>query len=195
MALKIHAKWYLQQAENTFTSLQAPRLHWALRNAINTTAKQVERFAEKKVAQVSSIPPKRVKKGVYINGKATAKFLEADIIGSASPLPLKIFKARETKRGVIYKIFGKREVMPHGFIRGGKFPERVNLKMGGHVFTRTSGDKFPIAKQEGTSIAYVMSKPKVSSSIEHHARERLTKNIQSQIARQEYMVNQKAQHP
>ncbi|EJF92196.1 hypothetical protein ME9_01654, partial [Bartonella taylorii 8TBB] len=58
--------------KDTFTSLQAPRLNWALRNAVNTAAKQVERFAEKQIADVTSAQSKRVKKGVYIKEKATA---------------------------------------------------------------------------------------------------------------------------
>ncbi|CAK00819.1 hypothetical protein [Bartonella tribocorum] len=191
MKLIIHQKWYLQQAKDTFTSLQAPRLNWALRNALNTAAKQVERFTEKQVADLSSAQPKRVKKGVYIKDKATAQFLETDIIGSGTPIPLKFFKAKETKRGVTYTLFKKKEILPHGFIMGGSFPKRVELKMGGNVFQRDDGDQFPIAKQEGPSIAKVMSKPEIASAIAQYANERLTKNIQRQLKRQEYAANKK----
>lgn len=191
MKLIIHQKWYLQQVKDTFTNLQAPRLNWALRNAINTAAKQVERFTEKQVADISSAQSKRVKKGVYIKGKATAKFLETDIIGSGTPLPLKFFKAKETKRGVTYTMFGKQEILPHGFIKGGRFPKRVDLKMGGNVFQRADGDQFPIAKQEGPSIAKVMSKPEIANAIAQYASERLTKNIQRQLKRQEYAANKR----
>ncbi|WP_273721092.1 MULTISPECIES: hypothetical protein [unclassified Bartonella] len=192
MKLIIHQKWYLQQVKDTFTDLQAPRLNWALRNAINTSAKQVERFTEKQVADLSSAQPKRVKKGVYIKEKATAKFLETDIIGSGTPIPLKFFKAKETKRGVTYTLFGKKEILTHGFIKGGNFPKRVELKkMNGHVFQRVDSDKFPIAKQEGPSIAKVMSKPEIANAIAQYANERLTKNIQRQLARQEYAANKR----
>ncbi|WP_198039456.1 hypothetical protein [Bartonella refiksaydamii] len=192
MKLIIRQKWYLQQVKDTFTSLQAPRLNWALRNAVNTAAKQVERFAEKQIADVTSAKPKRVKKGVYIKGKATAKFLETDIIGSGTPIPLKFFQAQETKQGVTYKMFGKKEILPHAFICGGKFPKRVTLKMGNNVFQRADGDQFPIAKQEGPSIAGVISKPEIASAIVKEANERLIKNIQIQLARHEYAANKKA---
>ncbi|UNF44124.1 hypothetical protein MNL07_01055 [Bartonella krasnovii] len=192
MKLIIHQEWYLQQVKDTFTNLQAPRLNWALRNAINTSAKQVERFTEKQVADISSAQSKRVKKGVYIKEKATAKFLETDIIGSGTPIPLKFFKAKETKRGVAYTMFGKKEILTHGFIKGGNFPKRVELKkMNGHVFQRVDSDKFPIAKQEGPSIAKVMSKPEIANAIAQYANERLTKNIQRQLARQEYATNKR----
>ncbi|MCZ2204007.1 hypothetical protein [Bartonella sp. A05] len=192
MKLTIHTKWYSKQVTEMMTMLQAPRLHWALRNAVNDTAKQVERFTEQKVSKVASVQAKRVKKGVYVNTKATVDHLEADIRGSATLLPLKFFKARETKRGVVYTLFGRREIMPHGFIQGGKFPERVDLKMGGNVFQIVDGDRFPIAKQTGTSIASVMSKSEVSNAIEHYAHERLATNIRRQLARQKYAAKKKA---
>ncbi|OPB31162.1 hypothetical protein BAR153v2_001010 [Bartonella sp. AR 15-3] len=90
-------------------------------------------------------------------------------------------------------MFGKKEILPHGFIKGGSFPKRVELqKLKGNVFQRVDGDKFPIAKQEGPSIAAVMSKPEIASAIAQYANERLTKNIQYQLARQEYAANKKA---
>ncbi|AGF74839.1 hypothetical protein BAnh1_09670 [Bartonella australis AUST/NH1] len=192
MTLIIRQKWYLQQVEKSFSNLQAPRLNWALRNAINSSAKQVERFAEKQVTELTSAKSKRVKQGIYIKAKATAKFLETEIIGSGTALPLKFFKAKETKRGVVYTLFGKRQILPHGFIRGGRFPKRVDLNMGGNVFEKAKGDKFPIAKQEGPAIAKVMSGQEVTGSIEKYAHERLTKNIQIQLARQEYAAKKKA---
>ncbi|WP_375684804.1 hypothetical protein [Bartonella sp. AP1QHHD] len=185
-------KWYLQQVKDTFTNLQAPRLNWALRNALNTAAKQVERFTEKQVADVTSAQIKRIRRGVYIKEKATARFLETDIIGSGTPIPLKFFKVNETKRGVTYTLFGKKEILPHGFIKGGSFPKRVELKkLNGNVFQRDDGDQFPIAKQEGPSIAGMMSKPEIASAIAQYANERLTENIQRQLKRQEYAANKK----
>ncbi|WP_459778639.1 hypothetical protein, partial [Bartonella henselae] len=149
------------------------------------------RFTEKQVADLSSAQIKRIRRGVYIKEKATARFLETDLIGSGTPLPLKFFKAKETKHGVTYTLFGKKQILTHGFIKGGSFPKRVDLKMGGNVFQRDDGDQFPIAKQEGPSIAKVMSKPEIASAIAQYANERLTKNIQRQLARQEYAANKK----
>ncbi len=59
------------------------------------------------------------------------------------------------------------------------------------MFQRADGDQFPIAKQKGPSIAGVMSKPKIASAIVKEANERLTKNIQRQLSRQEYAANKK----
>ncbi|MDD9334127.1 MAG: hypothetical protein PV354_10890, partial [Bartonella sp.] len=90
------------------------------------------------------------------------------------------------------KMFGKKEILPHGFICGGKFPKRIKLKMGNNVFQRDDGDQFPIAKQSGPSIAGVMAKPEIASAIVKKANERLIANIQHQLARQEYAAKMKA---
>ncbi len=75
MKLIIHQKWYLQQVKDTFTSLQAPRLNWALRNALNTAAKQVERFTEKQVTDISSAKSSVLSKVFILKKKRQQGFL------------------------------------------------------------------------------------------------------------------------
>ncbi len=63
-------------------------------------------------------------------------------------------------------MFGKKEILPHAFIKGGSFPKRVELKkLNGNVFQRVDKNQFPIATQEVLSIAGVMSKPEIASAI------------------------------
>ncbi len=91
-----------------------------------------------------------------------------------------------------YTTVWKKTNLAHVFIKDGSFPKRVDLKkMKGNVFQRADGDQFPIAKQEEPSIARVMSKPEITSAIAQYANERLTKNIQRQLSRQEYAANKK----
>jgi len=121
----------VESGQGTDGQLQPPRLNWALRNAVNDTAKQIERQAEREMAKAASIPGKRVEAGIYIRPMATADLLEATVRGSKSPILLKIFKAKETLAGVTVRIWGKKQVLPHAFIRSGKFPDRKDLGMGG----------------------------------------------------------------
>ncbi len=89
-------------------------------------------------------------------------------------------------------MFGKKEILPHAFIKGGSFPKRVELKkLNGNVFQRVDKNQFPIATQEVLSIAGVMSKPEIASAIVKKNNERLIKNIQYQLTRQEYAANKK----
>ncbi len=65
-----------------------------------------------------------------------------------------------------YTTVWKKTNLAHVFIKDGSFPKRVDLKkLNGNVFQRADGDQFPIAKQEGPSIAKVMSKPEIASAI------------------------------
>jgi len=182
-AIIIHTKWQLKQVKELMDQLQPPRLNWALRNAVNDTAKQVERQAERDVAKAASIPGKRVKAGIYIRPMATADLLEATVRGSKSPLPLKIFKAKETPAGVTVRIWGKKQVLPHAFIRGGKFPDRKDLGMGGHIFARIGKNRSPIRKVPGATIAEAMVQPAISNALVKLGQERMLVNLKRQLDR------------
>jgi len=62
---------------------------------------------------------------------------------------LKYFGARETQAGVSAAPWGARRVYAGTFMRGGRFPNRVNIpSFHGQVFARTAGARLPIAKQK-----------------------------------------------
>lgn len=60
---------------------------------------------------------------------------------------LKYFGARETAAGVTAAPWGVRSLYASAFIRGGIFPRRVPLGLGGQVFKRVGGARLPIQKQ------------------------------------------------
>ncbi|MFN3891989.1 MAG: hypothetical protein ACK4MV_16460 [Beijerinckiaceae bacterium] len=66
---------------------------------------------------------------------------------------LKYFGAREVRAGVTAKPWGKRQLFPGVWIRGGIWPKRVTLNMGGHAFRRTSNKRLPI--EGGRSGLYI----------------------------------------
>jgi hypothetical protein len=59
---------------------------------------------------------------------------------------LKYFKARETRKGVSAAPWNHRRVFAGMFIKGGRFPKRVALGLGGQVFKRTGASRVPIAR-------------------------------------------------
>jgi hypothetical protein len=61
------------------------------------------------------------------------------IRASGGNIRLKYFAARETLRGVSAAPWGRRQVYPGTFIKGGRFPGRIDLGMGGQVFRRAGG--------------------------------------------------------
>jgi hypothetical protein len=61
---------------------------------------------------------------------------------------LKYFGARETRAGVSAAPWNQRRVFGGMFIKGGRFPNRVGLDLGGQVFARTGKGRVPIEKQK-----------------------------------------------
>lgn len=57
---------------------------------------------------------------------------------------LKFFAARETRKGVSAAPWNARRVYPGTFIKGGRFPKRVGLNMGGQVMQRTGSGRLPL---------------------------------------------------
>jgi len=72
--------------------------------------------------------------------------LEYKLTTRGGNVALKYFGARETAAGVSAAPRNVRQIFAHTFLKGGLFPNRVSLSMGGQVFMRTGGRH--IAKQK-----------------------------------------------
>jgi len=182
--LGIRADWRTKQFHDFVKHLKAPRLNQALARGVNDAARQVERQAEKLVAQTLSVPAKRARQGVYIKPPATDKTLRAIIRGSNSEIPLKAFRAKEQGEGTTARIWGSRQFYPGAFIHGGPAKDRTrDLGMGGHVFYRKGKGRHPIGKAKGASIGEAMTQGAVRTAIEKHGDERLQANVLRQLDR------------
>ena len=72
---------------------------------------------------------------------------------------LKFFGARETKQGVSAAPWNKRQIYAGTFIKGGRFPNRKALNMGGQVLKRSGSKRIPIhGVKSGLFIAEEMVK-------------------------------------
>jgi hypothetical protein len=80
--------------------------------------------------------------------RASFGSLSYTITSRGGDISLKHFGARETRKGVSAAPRGQRAVFAGTFIKGGLFPDRKALKMGGHVFARTGRGRLPIEKQK-----------------------------------------------
>lgn len=88
-----------------------------------------------------------------VEKRASPGHLEYEIWAKGGNVRLKYFGARETRAGVSAAPWNQRQVFPGTFIKGGRFPKRVGLGMGGHVFRREGADRLPI--QGGRSGLYI----------------------------------------
>lgn len=114
--------------------------------ALNRTGRMGYTAVIRAVARQTGLPQRRVRQNVYTRS-ATPGDLVFTVEAFGREVPLKEFKARETRAGVSVFIRGGREVFEGAFIRGGSFTRgRVDLDMGDHVFQRIGPRRVPIAK-------------------------------------------------
>ncbi|CUT12523.1 hypothetical protein BF49_3603 [Bradyrhizobium sp.] len=57
---------------------------------------------------------------------------------------VKFFAARETRKGVSAAPWNSRRIYPGTFMKGGRFPNRVALKLGGAVLKRVGKSRHPL---------------------------------------------------
>ncbi|WP_414833590.1 hypothetical protein [Afifella sp. YEN Y35] len=105
------------------------------RRALNRAGDQARTAAGRELAGQTGLKKaytgKKLRDGTT---RAKAGRLLYTIKVQGGDVPLKYFDAKETRKGVSAKPFGKRQVFEHSFIKGGLFPRRKVLNMGGHVF-------------------------------------------------------------
>ena len=97
---------------------------------------------------------------------------------------LRYFAARETRRGVSAAPWGKREIFASTFMKGGVFPDRVRLKMGGHVFAREGRGRQPIVKvKSGVVIPAEMVKGASADAFRETGGRVLVKRVAHELGR------------
>lgn len=121
---------------------EAPK---AVSRAINRTGDTATTGVVRAVAKQAGLSQKYVRGGVS-RLRSSAASLEYQIRGAGGEVPLRQFKARETGAGVSAAPHGKRQIFEGAFMRGGSFPGRVDLGLGGHVWQRTGSRRLPIEK-------------------------------------------------
>lgn len=111
----------------------------AISRAMNRTVDTGRAKVVKALARQTGLPQKTTRKAVVAH-KSNAGKLEVSLRAAGGDVALKFFKPRETRAGVMAQPFGERELFaPKIFMRGGAFPRRVDIGMGGHIFERVGG--------------------------------------------------------
>ena len=87
----------------------------AVASALNRVASQGKTVASRTIRQRYRIKKSQLDKRMG-QSRAGAKHLQARIWTSGSPLPVSLFKYRQTKKGVKVSILGKQNVIPGAFV-------------------------------------------------------------------------------
>lgn len=97
---------------------------------------------------------------------------------------LKFFGARETRQGVTAAPWNKRQLFAHTFMKGGRFPNRKALNMGGQVMQRSGSGRTPIhGVKSGLFIAEEMVKGSSEAAFYQTLETDLAPRIAHELAR------------
>lgn len=137
----------LKDLDRAMSRLSGKTIRLIGSRALNRAGSQGRTKAGRALAKQTGLKLQTIRKAM-VPLRASGVSLEYRIKARGGDIALKHFDARETRKGVSAKPFGKRKVFASTFIKGGKFPSRVKLKMGGQVFARSGSDPREIAKQK-----------------------------------------------
>lgn len=129
----------LEEAARTLGSEKKARN--AYRRAINEAGRDTKTPTKRALAKQTGLKVGVANRALRTK-KASAADLQYEMKGTGGFIGLKFFKARETRKGVSAAPFGQRRVFAHTFIKGGLFPNRKELGMGGQVFAPTRGTRW-----------------------------------------------------
>lgn len=118
----------------------------AIARALNHTAAKGRTRMVRAVVGQTGLKYRTIRKALKLE-TAGAGNLSAGIHSKGGDVSLKFFSARETQSGVSAAPRNQRQVFKGTFQKGGLFPSRVALRLGGHVYKRAGKARLPIARQ------------------------------------------------
>lgn len=131
----------------------------AAARALNRTGAKAVTLMVRELTAQTGLPRKTLKRAVKAQ-RASERSLAFALKTRGGNINLRYFKARETKAGVSALVLGKHIVVPHTFMKAGRFPNRVRFDskgrgkgMDGNVFIRRGKARLPI--EAGRSGVYI----------------------------------------
>lgn len=148
----------------------------AISRGLNKTAANVRVAASTEIRKRRVLSAKIVRDAIAIR-KASHQRLVASLVVTGRPIPLRDYKARQTKKGVTTQVSpGKRKLISH---RGNR--AFIVQKLSGHVFAREGKARLPIKKLFGPSLPSTFVQVEVRAAWTATAREVLPKRITEEM--------------
>lgn len=116
----------------------------AMNRAVNRAGDMAKTAMIRTLAPQTGLRPKVIRKALRSKRASSLAGGSYVIESRGGDVRLKYFSARETRKGVSAAPWSQRQIFAGTFIKGGRFPNRVTLGMGGHVFKRTGAARKPI---------------------------------------------------
>lgn len=119
----------------------------AIVRGLNKTAANVRTSASSAIRKRRALSASVVRDAMSIR-KATKERLVSSLVTTGRPIPLRDYKARQTRKGTTVAVSpGKRKLVDHKGNRG-----FIIQKIGAHVFAREGKQRLPVKKLFGPSL-------------------------------------------
>jgi len=162
-------------------------LHQKFPNVLPRIVNQVGNRAKTQVIRAltaqTGLPRKTIIKAIGNPGTARPGHLSYEMRTRGGNIRLKYLAPRETRKGVTAKPWGKRQLFAGTFMRGGRFPNRVDVPhFDGHVYRRLnrSGTKITQARS-GMFIPVEMTKGATRSAFLRIAEPLLQQRVEAAL--------------
>lgn len=150
---------------------------------INQVGNRAKTQVIRNLTTQTGLPRKTIVKAVGDPSRAYGKKLSYEMVTRGGNIRLKYLAPRETRPGVVAKPWGKRQLFPGTFMRGGAFPNRkIVAKFDGHVYRRlnTSGSKITQARS-GMFIPVEMTKGATAAAFQRTAAPLLKERVDAAL--------------
>ena len=129
---------------------------------LNKVGNKVRTQVVRTLTKQTGLPKKTIQKAVVTYGATPGK-LFFTMKSAGGDIRLRFFKPRETRKGVVARPWGKTTLYPGTFMKGGKFPSRVDVaqlspdvwrrlnKSGSRITQQRSGVRIPVEMVQGAT--------------------------------------------
>jgi len=174
----------IDRFHNQIRALGETKGRVAMARAINRAGDTTNTAVKRALQKQTSIPRRIINRSMKTKRAAQkgGGALEYVITGRGKEIPLKEFNPRQFSYGVRARVWGKLQQFKGMFGAPGDNPKLV-AALGGHVYHRTSADRFPIERGYGPSVPKEMVEDQTAEVFQKTAAAELEKRLAHEIGR------------
>jgi hypothetical protein len=182
-SISVHwADAHLKQYSGKIEELNR-RFPKVLPRIVNQVGNRAKTQVIRNLTKQTGLPRKTIVKAVGVD-PASTRGLSYEMRTRGGNIRLKYLKPRETRAGVTAAPWGKRQLYPGTFMKGGAFPNRHGSVKNGHVMRRlnTSGTKLTY-ERSGMFIPTEMTKGATAAAFQRTAAPLLKERVEKVVAK------------
>lgn len=184
---ELRARWADQNVKRFGKRLEELKTRFpkVLPRIVNQVGDRAKTQVVRNLVRQTGLPRKTIVKAVGDPNRAHAGRLSYTMVTRGGKIRLKYLAPRETPPGVTAKPWGKKQLFPGTFMKGGRFPDRkVVERFDGHVYRRLNKSGSRITQvRSGMTIPTEMTTGATKAAFERIAGPLLQQRVEAAIAK------------